>query len=175
MIDTLSEWTAKSCCFTGHRPEKLHLPEAIVREQLSYAIDAAIREGYTRFLTGMSRGVDLWAAQEVIRRQKEYPQLRLVACIPYQDFEKGWGLSWQRVYRQVLEACEEIHIFSRAFSMESFSLRNRYMVEHAALVIAVFGGEKGGTANTLRYARRLSRRILIISDDGQMQMQIQED
>jgi len=173
MIEESVELIASTCCFTGHRPEKLHLPEAIVREQLSYAIDAAIREGHTRFLTGMSRGVDLWAAQEVIRRQKEYPQLRLVACIPYQDFEKGWGLSWQRVYRQVLEACEEIHIFSRAFSMESFSLRNRYMVEHAALVIAVFGGEKGGTANTVRYAKKCGRRILVIGDDGQMRMRIE--
>ena len=34
----------------------------------------------------------------------------------------------------------------------AISRRNEWMVNHSAKVIAVFNGEKGGTANTVKYA-----------------------
>ena len=39
--------------------------------------------------------------------------------------------------------------------------RNRYMVEHANILLTVFDGSPGGTAATVRYAR--SRGLQIIS------------
>ena len=50
------------CCFTGHRPEKLKTPVFIVKLKLANEIKQAIKDGYVTFISGMSRGVDLWAA-----------------------------------------------------------------------------------------------------------------
>lgn len=47
-----------TCCFTGHRPEKLNIPAEIVIEKLWKAIEDAFSDGFTDYITGMSRGVD---------------------------------------------------------------------------------------------------------------------
>ena len=47
-----------TCCFTGHRPEKLNATEAFVSEKLKDAIEDAFSDGFTDYITGMSRGVD---------------------------------------------------------------------------------------------------------------------
>lgn len=41
--------------------------------------------------------------------------------------------------------------------------RNRYLVDHAAKLLAVYNGERrGGTAMTVRYAQKLKRQIIIL-------------
>ena len=55
---TEAQLRAHRCAFTGHRPEKLHGQEGYVVVELRKAIEAAIQDGYTTFITGCSRGVD---------------------------------------------------------------------------------------------------------------------
>lgn len=59
------------CCFTGHRPEKLGIPEKQVKEKLRKAIRQAIEDGFTTFISGMARGVDMWAAEIVLEERKK--------------------------------------------------------------------------------------------------------
>lgn len=40
-----------------------------------------------------------------------------------------------------------------SFSMESYQIRNEWMVDRSSLVIAVFNGEQSGTKNTIDYAK----------------------
>ena len=40
--------------------------------------------------------------------------------------------------------------------------RNKYMVDNSQYVIAVWDGSKSGTFNTLKYARKLKRNIMVI-------------
>ena len=63
----------RTCCFSGHRPEKMPFAANAnsyafqqFRNALTRTIYDAIHSGYNHFITGMSRGMDLWAAQEVI-------------------------------------------------------------------------------------------------------------
>ena len=57
--------------FTGHRPERLDMPEIVVQEWLETQIRKAIDDGFTDFISGMQRGVDLWAAEIVMRLSEE--------------------------------------------------------------------------------------------------------
>ena len=57
-------------CFTGHRPEKLRIPEEEVKQFLTTEIQKAINEGYITFLSGMARGIDIWAAEIVLDFKK---------------------------------------------------------------------------------------------------------
>lgn len=52
-----------TCTFTGHRPERLSFPESDVITWLEKEIRIAISKGYSTFISGMQRGVDLWAAK----------------------------------------------------------------------------------------------------------------
>ena len=55
------------CSFTGHRPQKLRQSENEVKAALEKEILRAITEGFTVFISGMARGVDIWAAEIVLR------------------------------------------------------------------------------------------------------------
>ena len=52
---------------------------------------------------------------------------------------------------------------SREYSEDCMLRRNRYLVDHAACLLAVYNGERrGGTAMTVRYAQKLGREVIII-------------
>ena len=61
----------KSCCFTGHRPEKLNISEFKTKRLLKTAINNAIEKGYTVFYSGMARGIDMWGAEIVLKYKKK--------------------------------------------------------------------------------------------------------
>ena len=82
------------CCFTGHRPEKLKRSEKEITSALREAIADAIDAGFTTFISGMARGVDIWAAEQVIEFRKTNPGIHLIAAIPHPDFEKRWPAEW---------------------------------------------------------------------------------
>lgn len=48
-----------SCCFTGHRANKLKTSENDIREELVLAIRQAYMDGYVYYITGCAWGVDL--------------------------------------------------------------------------------------------------------------------
>ena len=51
---TLEMNRPKCCCFTGHRENKLKRSEKEILEDLKQAINQAIDDGYTTFITGMA-------------------------------------------------------------------------------------------------------------------------
>ena len=150
------------CCFTGHRPEKLTADSAIIKEALATEVDKAIADGITEFITGMARGVDLWAAELALERRETNPSISLFCAIPYEGFEKKWSESWQSLYRNILANADGSKVFQPNFTYTSFQERNRWMVDCSERVIAVFSGEKGGTKNTLDYAYKVGRCIRVI-------------
>ena len=140
-------------CFSGHRPEKLTMNEVTLCAVLSDAIDRSINECFTTFISGMARGVDIVAAEIVLKKKKEgNSNLRLICALPHPDFEKRWSDEWQKRYHHVLLNADLVKTVSREFSIQSYQMRNEWMVKHSARVLAFFNGAKGGTRNTIQYA-----------------------
>lgn len=152
------------CCFTGHRPEKLLIHERQIKIMLKKEIQSAIAEDFTVFITGMARGVDLWAARLVLDFRRAYPQIKLICAVPYEGFEKKWSQSWQALYHEVLEASDGVKVFYSAFTYAAFEKRNHWMVNHSARVIAVYTGQRGGTYNTIQYAKAQNVQVCMIPD-----------
>ena len=94
------------CCFAGHRPEGILLSEATAKDWLRYQIQQAVAASYTTFITGMGMGVDIWAAQEVLRLRSTNPALHLIAIEPYPGFSAKWGGEWQASYQEVLQKAD---------------------------------------------------------------------
>ena len=142
------------CCFTGHRPEKLHRTEQEVTAELELEIRKVIRDGYDTFITGMARGVDLWAGEIVLRLRSEGHPLHLICACPYPSFEKSWSAAWQMRYKAVIGAADLVHFICPKYSRGCFQIRNEWMIKHSSRVIAVFNGQPSGTKNTIDYANR---------------------
>ena len=142
------------CCFTGHRPEKLNTSEKEVKAALRKQIDQAVHDGFKVFITGMARGVDLWAAEIVLDLRKRNKEIRLICAIPHDGFEARWSPSWQELYRYVLAEADLTRVISKGYHTGVYQVRNEWMVNHSARVIAVFNGQPSGTMNTIDYACR---------------------
>ena len=150
------------CCFTGHRPGKLKMPEKQLVKLLEAEIIRAIDSGHTTFITGMAKGVDLIAAEIVLRLRKHDPRLKLICALPHPGFGQHWGGGWTERFQRVLAEADLERTICPAFSYGSYQTRNEWMVRHSDLVIAVFNGELGGTKNTLDFAKRSGVPCVII-------------
>lgn len=161
----MNEDIAAACCFTGHRPHKAGLTqkeEGLLSLRLTEEIALLYRQGVHTFYTGMARGADMFCAERVLELRRERPDMRLTAVIPYRGQQSAWPDEDKRRYEALLAYADRRVFLKEAYAMGCFQERNRYMVEHAAHVLAVFNGAPGGTADTLRYAKKLGREIIRI-------------
>lgn len=161
----------KSCAFTGHRPRKFPwgYNEADARcvalkETLAGEIAKLVEAGYTDFLSGMAEGADTWAALAVLALTKENPALKLHCILPCEGQADGWPASARELYFSILGQADEVVYVGREYHEGCMLKRNRYLVDHAACLLAVYNGERrGGTAMTVRYAKRVGREIMIVN------------
>lgn len=155
------------CCFTGHRPEKLidtekdiSKVEAKIKALLYPAIKKSIQEGYITFLSGMARGFDLWAADIVLEERRKRPEIHLICVLPVKNFEAKWSFEEQKHYNDILNKADYVKLVSTEYHSTCFQVRNKYMVNNSARVIAAYNGTYGGTRNTLNYARSQNVQII---------------
>ena len=147
----------KTCALTGHRD----LPSAFCKNALYDELETLIREGYDRFLCGMAAGFDLAAIECLVDLREKY-KIALVACVPYRSQARGFSEQEKQRYVRLLEACDEQYILSGKYEAGCLLARNRYMVDHAARLIAVFDGQDGGTRRTVEYALRSGLEVVYV-------------
>ena len=154
MNDSTSALRQHRCCFTGHRPEKLGISEIRAKVLLKSAIQQAISDGYVTFISGMARGIDLWAAEIVIEEREKNDNIHLVCASPFNGFENRWSEHEQAIYHSIIEQADLVKFISQHYYRACFQVRNEWMVDRVSRVIAAYNGTKGGTKNTIEYANR---------------------
>lgn len=162
------------CAFTGHRPQRFSFgfdegDERCIRlkEMLRQEIAKQIHHGVDTFYSGMALGVDQWAAQLVLELKAEHSQIKLAAVLPCETQANRWSVEQRRRYfDEILPRCDEVILLQGAYTSDCMFKRNRWLVEHAEHLLAVYDGSgKGGTAYTVNYAREKQRAILSIHPD----------
>ena len=158
------------CAFTGHRPHKFpwRYDEAdrrcvALKAALTEQIAALAEAGITDFYSGGADGVDCWAALVVLELRQKNPALKLHCILPHEGQDDKWNNSAQERYRFILNQADSVEYVSREYYDGCMIDRNHRLVEAAGLLLAVYNGERrGGTAATVRFARKLRRRIIIL-------------
>ena len=159
-----------SCAFTGHRPHKFpwRYDETdnrcvALKSALMEQIAALVETGITDFYSGGADGVDCWTSLIVLELMKKKPALRLHMLLPYVGQADKWSDSAQERYRFILSQADSLEYVSHDYYDGCMLDRNRRLVDAADLLLAVYNGERrGGTAATVRYARKLGRRVIIV-------------
>lgn len=158
------------CAFTGHRPSKFPWKydetdsrcvalKAVLAEQIAALVNA----GFTQFLSGMAEAVDTWCALSVLSLREKNPAIKLHCILPCKEQADKWSASSRDLYHSILERADSIVYVSRDYYKNCMLDRNRFLVDHAATLLAVYNGERrGGTAATMRYAQKMGREIIVI-------------
>ena len=160
---------ATTCCFTGHRPDKLPWgsresdPRCLtLKRRLTQAVEGAYAQGMRHFICGMARGVDTYCAEIVLALRQQYPDITLEAAIPCPSQSDAWLPEEQARWRSMVERCDFETVVQDHYGPGCMQRRNRYMVDHAARLIAVFDGQEGGTRRTVEYALRCGLEIVYV-------------
>ncbi|MBR2894115.1 MAG: DUF1273 family protein, partial [Oscillospiraceae bacterium] len=173
----------QTCCFTGHRPEKLpwKYNETDARciqlkHRLYDMIEIAYQQGMRHFICGMARGCDFYFAELVIQFKQSHLDVILEAAIPCQSQSNSWSQEHQERWRVLVRNCDIQKVLQENYTPDCMLRRNRYMVDHSALVIAVYDGKRGGTYHTLEYAMKqgipiLDTRPYQDEEDGQYKIE----
>ena len=154
-------------CFTGHRPGKLPWrynewdPRCLaLKDWLDQALEQAYEDGYRHFLCGMAMGCDFYFCECVLALRQKHGDVTLEAAVPCPTQAETWPYAQQARYRRLVQSCDFETVISTEYSPSCMQRRDRYMVDHASLLIAAFDGTAGGTRYTVEYA--LSRGLSIV-------------
>ena len=82
------------------------------------------------------------------------PDVTVEAAIPCPTQADGWPAAQRERYARLVAACDFETLVSAQYSSSCMQRRDRYMVDHASLLIAAFDGSPGGTRYTVEYAMR---------------------
>ena len=163
----------ESCSFTGHRPEKLPWGDnerdprcEALRRRIAEALEIAYEEGFRHFICGMAQGCDLYFCEEAQSLKRTRPGVTLEAALPYAGFATRWPPAQRRKYAELLSACDNVISTSTLYGPHCALQRDRYLVDHASLLLAAYNGTPGGTRYTIEYAlkRGVEVRYLPIED-----------
>lgn len=158
------------CCVTGHRPKGFPFPrnescDAYIQylERLDRQVGCLIRNGYTHFVTGMAEGADRDFARCVLRQKKIFPYITLEAALPYPIHPRVQVSPSAAERASILSVCDQIVAVSPCYHNGCMQKRNVFMVDKSDLILAIWSGiEKGGTWNTIRYARQKNKAVQYI-------------
>lgn len=151
MNGILSE-KSKSLAFTGHRTIPVERQNEI-RTRLVEAVSVASKSGITCFFSGMAMGFDLMAAETVLSLKGKYPEIRLIAVVPFRRQSSRWPSMEKERYQRIIIQADWVIVLSEQYFHGCLLRRNDFMLEHSCGVIAFYDGKPyGGTFYTCREA-----------------------
>ncbi len=157
------------CCFTGLRPQKLIFKEnseeynIIMSKCEKYIIQLIKLYNVTNFISSMALGWDILCAEKVLKLKHTYPNILLECAIPCLNQDKYWGELDKHRYAEILSKADNIFQLQEKYTPDCMLKRNMYMVDKCLYVFALWDRQRGGTANTIKYALEKERRIILIN------------
>ena len=161
-----------SCCFTGHRPNKLPWGSneddarcEALKQRLWDVMETAYEEGYRHFICGMAQGCDLYFCELALKLRQKHGDVSVEAAIPCPTQADGWKCEERQRRQRLIDQCDVETMVQDHYTPDCMLRRNRYMVDHASLLIAVYDGQNGGTRRTMEYAMRRGLDIVDITPE----------
>lgn len=158
------------CCVTGHRPSGFPFPReennisyVFYIDRLYSEIQNLIGEGYRDFITGMADGADIDFANAILYYREIEMNITLEAAMPYPITYPKTPSEYIDERNDIFFDCNTKTIVSEHYFRGCMQKRNRYMVDKADIVLAIWNGKcAGGTWNTIKYARSKGKEIRYI-------------
>ena len=132
----------KTCAFTGHRPQSL-----------PFGFDESDKRCTS--LKSVMRDQIVALIEKKIGAAK--------SAIPCETQAIKWSVASRERYYNIAAKCDKETMLQREYTSDCMDKRNRYMVDHADYILAVWNGCPSGTGNTVRYAHKKGKTIIVIN------------
>lgn len=174
------------CCFAGHRPSRFHFKydeSAVLCSEIKTALYTLAKKLYDemdvmRFWCGGALGVDIWAAEAVLKLKKQHQDIELYLALPFPGYYKFWMKSGIERIQKIIEQCDGCETVSpdvrpdapAKYTVPAYKRRNYFMVDQCQYLIAVFDQDKSkpirsGTLQTVNYAKKKKSQLFYIHPD----------
>ena len=100
--------------------------------EVSAKLEAAIRAGCCRFLSGLEYGAGLSAAEAVLR-----PGLTLECVIPYEEYTSAWDEASRDRYFDILSRCDRETMLMRRFAPDCIQRQREYLLRNSDITIEI--------------------------------------
>jgi len=153
----------KRIAITGHRPNKLgndyELKSPLVKWIRTEILQILETEKPTQLISGMALGIDTLFA--LIGLELQIPVL---AAIPCDNQDRMWPAASKQLYHMILQnPLVTTHVVSPGpYAIWKMQKRNEWMVDNCNILIGVWDGTSGGTANCVKYASEKGRFMIRI-------------
>ena len=156
-----------ACCFTGHREIPADDVDGI-REHLKREIEQLYTEnGVAVFYAGGATGFDALASEAVIERRVVHPDICLVIVMPHREQARRWSAEEKAQHEHIKSSADKVICLAEHYYRGCMQRRNRNMVDHSSVCICYLTQDTGGTAYTVKYARKQGLSILNLSEAQQ--------
>lgn len=151
---------------TGHRPPVLFPDNPYLSENRSKLINFAVDElklielKYDKIdtvISGMAQGWDnaiAWAALIL--------NIPLHSAVPFEGMDAKWPKESRDDFQEILNKANKITIVcDGGYANYKFYERDKFMVDNCDNLVALYNGnETGGTAITVKYAKKVNKHII---------------
>lgn len=169
----------KSVAFTGYRPSKLpFLNDPFcdeyrkLRSALYEEYEKLVLRDYKFFLTGGAMGCDLMAAEVILELRNKYGRRRVAheLCLPCINHDEKFDENSKRRLEEIKKKSMVTYVTNEEYTSGCMQKRNKYMVNTSSILVAVYDGLSGGTKNTVEYAKRKGKKMIVIRPNDMIKM-----
>ncbi len=109
--------------------------------QLAQYISDIYKDGVRVFYCVCEQGVDLWAAEIIIRIMKDDPMTKLYCVIPYEEQAAKWDSDTRELYYTVLAESTEVVFLNKRYKKGCIAEAYSVVLECADKVFAALVGK----------------------------------
>lgn len=157
---------------TGHRPNKLgndydltsplikKIKDRILIIIMNNSSPTQLDNKEITLISGMALGIDTLFAKIAIENN-----IPFIAAIPCVEQYKMWPDESIDRYFDIVNhpLCTQHYCTDSVYNTTCMQIRNEWMVDNCDILIAVWDGSSGGTANCVKYAESKNKQIIYIN------------
>lgn len=120
----------KACAIIVRRPD-------VAPAEISAKLEAVIRMGCARFLSGLEYGAGLTAAEAVLQHKADRPCLTLECVIPFEEYTSAWDEPSREQFFEILSRCDKETMLMHRYAPDCMALQREYLLRNSDITIEI--------------------------------------
>lgn len=154
-----------TCCFIDYNLFENNENQTTYKQKLKEKIESLIKDYYViHFISGVSRGFEQLAAENIIELKNVYPKITLEAVLPYENFPVDWSKEERDKYYFIMEKIDKETLLQYHYTKDCIRKKNVYIINKSNFII-VLCKNTCEINDLISYAKSKKKTLFIIESD----------